>query len=65
MFENNNSSPSPDTVYFTLSYILTYQWKQHLFFCRGINFRDMAKLKTTDIQYGFTKKGEPMKYFIY
>lgn len=25
----------------------------------------MAKLKASDIQNGFTKKGEPMKYFIY
>lgn len=49
--------------------IPAYDRTQHLFFfsffCGGINFRDMAKLKTTDIQYGFTKKGEPMKYFIY
>lgn len=35
------------------------------FFCGGINFIDMAKLKNTDILNGFTKKGEPMKYFIY
>lgn len=34
-------------------------------FCGGINFRDMFKLKTTDIQNGFTKKEETMKYFIY
>lgn len=49
--------------------IPAYKRTQHLFFfsffCGGINFRDMAKLKTTDIQNGFTKKGEPMKYFIY
>lgn len=46
-----------------------YKRTQHLFFfsffCGGINFRDMAKLKTTDIQNDFTKKEEPMKYFIY
>lgn len=49
--------------------VTAYRRTQHLFFfsffCGGINFRDMAKLKTTDIQNGFTKKGEPMKYFIY
>lgn len=49
--------------------IPAYKRTQHLFFfsffCGGINFRDMAKLKNTDILNGFTKKGEPMKYFIY
>ena len=49
--------------------IPAYTRTQHLFFfsffCGGINFRDMAKLKDTDILSGFTKKGEPMKYYIY
>lgn len=35
------------------------------FFCGGINFSDMAKLKQSDIKHSFNKKGEPIEYFIY
>lgn len=46
-----------------------YRRTQHLFFfsffCGGINFVDMATLKNSDIQYGFTKEGVEQKFFIY
>lgn len=35
------------------------------FFCGGINFVDMAKLKVSDIKKGFSKDNQPIKYFIY
>ena len=35
------------------------------FFCGGVNFIDMSKLKITDIKKGFDTKDNPMEYFTF
>lgn len=35
------------------------------FFCGGINYIDMAKVKKSDIKHGFSKDGKPIRYFTY
>lgn len=35
------------------------------FFCGGINFKDMAELRKSDIKHGFDQEGNPIRYFIY
>lgn len=35
------------------------------FFCGGINYIDMPKIKKTDIKHGFSKDGKPIRYFVY
>ena len=35
------------------------------FFARGINFKDMALLKVSDIMKGFNRDGMPIEYFTY